>query len=117
VKRIADEHERHRGAMNLAFIGMAMTKQDQLLEDEEGQDAGQQRAEDGRRSKRIERFRQQREERDAEECADRVADQPRHEARPHLLCEQEQRTGHQQAAAAAKKAETQCGGEQRHGVS
>ena len=33
-------------AVHLAFVGVAMAKQDQLLEDEERQDAAEQRAED-----------------------------------------------------------------------
>ena len=52
-------------------------EQHELLEDEERQDAGQQRAEDRRRAQRVSASRQQREQRDAEQRADGVADQPR----------------------------------------
>ena len=116
VERVADEDERHGRAVHLALVGVAMAKQHQLLENEERQDAGQQRAEHGGRRQRLERFGQQREQRDAEQRADGVADQPRHEARADALGEQEQRAGHEQAAAAAEQAQSQRRREQGHGT-
>jgi hypothetical protein len=47
VKGIADDDERHRGAVHTAFIGVAVAEQDELFEHEERHDAGQQRAEHG----------------------------------------------------------------------
>ena len=49
VKRVADEHQRRGGAVHLALVGVAVAQQHQLLEHEEQQDAGEQRAEDRRR--------------------------------------------------------------------
>ena len=63
---------------------------------------------------RLERLRQQREQRDAEQRADGVADEPRHEARPDALREEQQRAGDEQPAAAAEEAETERGREQWH---
>ena len=50
-----------------------------------------------RRRKRGERLGQQREQRDAEQRADGVADQPRHEARADGVVEEEKRGGDEQA--------------------
>ena len=47
VERVADEDERRGRAVHLALVGVAVPQQHQLLEDEERQDAGEQRAEHG----------------------------------------------------------------------
>ena len=62
----------------------------------------------------VERLGQQREQRHAEQRADRVADQPRHEARPHVVGEEQQRRGDEQTAAAAEKTQPERGREQMH---
>ena len=62
----------------------------------------------------VERFRQQREQRDAEQRADGVADQPRHEPRPDVGGKEEERRGDEQAAAAAEKAQAERGREHMH---
>ena len=62
----------------------------------------------------VERFGQQREQRDAEQRADGVADQPRHEARADARAKKQERGGDEQAAAAAEKAQAERGREQRH---
>ena len=46
-------HERRRRRVHLALVGVAMAEQDELLEHEEHQDAGEQRAEDRRRRERA----------------------------------------------------------------
>ena len=114
VKGVADEDQRHRRAVHTAFVGVAVAQQHELLEHEKRQDAGQQRAEHGRRPQRVERFGQQRQQRDAEQRADGVADQPRHDAGADALREEQQRAGDQETAAAAEEAESQRCREQRH---
>ena len=88
VEGVADEHERRRRAVHLAFVGMAMAEQHELFEHEEHEDAGEQRAERRPAAGALERFGQQREQRHAEQRADRVADQPRDEARPDAVGEE-----------------------------
>ena len=45
VEGVAQQHERRCGAVDAAFVGVAMAQQYQLLEYEEDEDAGQQRSE------------------------------------------------------------------------
>ena len=67
-----------------------------------------------RRRQRLERLGQQRQQRDAKQRTDRVADQPRHERVPNAVGEKEERRGDEQAADAAQKAQPQGGREKRH---
>ena len=78
-------------AVHLALVGVAVAPEHQLLEHEEEQDAGEQRLEDPRRRQQAERLGQQREQRDAEQRADGVAHQPRHQARADRVGEEQQR--------------------------
>ena len=114
VKRVADDDDRHRRAVHLAFVGVAVAEQDEFFENEERQDAEQQRPEHRRGAKLIEGFGQQREQRDAEQSADRITHQPRNDARADALCEEQQRAGDEQTAAAAEQAQAERGREQRH---
>ncbi len=86
----AEDGERHRGAVNLAFVRVAVAQQHELLEHEEGEDAEKERAEDGGRAQRFERFRQQGEERDTQQRADGVADQPWDETCSNALGHEQQ---------------------------
>ena len=114
VKRVADEEQGRGGAVDLAFVGVAVPEQDQLFEREEEQDAGEQRAEHRGRREQRQGFRQQRQQRHAEQRADRVADQPGHEAGPHVGGKQHERRRDEQTAAAAEKAQAERGREHMH---
>ena len=91
-----------------------MPQQYELLEDEEYENAGEQRAQDPRRPHQGEGFGQQREQRDAEQRADGIADQPGHDPLPHRVGEEHERRRDEQAAAAADEAEAERGGERMH---
>ena len=115
VERVADDDERRRRAVHLALVGVAVAEQHQLLEHEEREDAARAACRTRARGvSGVERFGQQRQQRDAEQRADRVADQPRHQPRADAVGEEEERGGDEQAAAAAEEAQAERGREQRH---
>src|SRR4029453_2515974 len=114
VKGVADEHQRGGGAVNLALVGVAVSQQDELFEHEEDQDAGEQGAKDRLRRQLGERFRQQREQRHAQQGAHGIADQPRHQLGPDGRRKKEKRGGDEQTAAATEKAQAERGREQTH---
>ena len=86
-----------------------MAPDDELLEDEERQDAGEQRAENARGWQRLQGLRKQREQGDAEERAHGIA----HEPRDHLLAdpisEKQQRRCQAQTAEASAQRQTDSG--------
>ena len=116
MEGVAEQHERSGRAVDVALIGMAVTEQHQPLEHEEGQDAGEQRAEHVGGRQRLQRLGQQREKRDAEQRADGVADEPRNEAGADFVGEEQQRRGDEQTAEAAEKAQPQGGREQARDI-
>jgi hypothetical protein len=76
--------------MHFAVVpGMTVPPQDQLFEQEEGQNSGEQRAERDGWLKRAERLGQQREQGDAEQRPDRVADQPGEQPHADPVAEKE----------------------------
>ena len=77
----------------------------QFLEQKERENADEQRAERMRRRNVVERFGQQREQRDAEQRADGVADQPRNELDAEVIAEKQEGRRRQQAAEAAEDAQ------------
>src|SRR5439155_25547727 len=89
----------------------------EFFEDEERDDAGEQRAEDRRRFEIGERFGQQRQERDAEQRADGVTDEPRHDARAHAHRKHHEGRSNEKAAAATEETETERRREQMHALS
>jgi hypothetical protein len=107
VERVADDHER-RGAAGVHFAVagvVAMPPQHQLLEKKKSQYAGEERAERGGGRQPFERLRQQREQRDAEQGADGVADGPRHNPDSHGVAEKQERGRREQAAETAEHAQ------------
>ena len=114
VKRVADDHERRRRAVHLTLVGVAMVNQHQLLEDEEHENAGQQGAEHGAGVMVFSASGQQREQRDAEQGADGVADEPGTQPAPDVVVEQQERGGDEQTAEAAEKTESEDRREKRH---
>jgi hypothetical protein len=107
VEGIADEDERHRRGVHLAFVGVTVPKQDELFENEEYQDAGEQRAEYRRGFQLVKRLREKGEQRHAKQGADCITDQPGHQPRSQLFVEQEERRGDEKTAAAAQEAQPQ----------
>ena len=110
VKGVADD-DQGRGAagVHLAVMsGVAMSPEHQLLEQEEGEDAGEKRAEGGGRRERSQRLGQQREQRDTEQRAHRVADQPRDQTHPQRVAEKEKNRSRRETADAAENAEPYC---------
>jgi hypothetical protein len=67
-----------------------------------------------RRPQRCQRFRQEREERHAQERADGVADEPRNDPCARTVGEEQKRGGEEKPAEAAEQTETERGREQRH---
>ena len=112
VERVADQHER-RGAVRLAVVGVAMTPQDELLEHEERENAAEQRHAARRARAAGERLRQQPEQRNAEQRADGIADEPRNDRRARAIGKQQERRGGEQAPEAAEEA--QCDGDDEPG--
>ncbi len=100
--------------MHLALVGVAMAQEHDLFENEEHENAGEERSEHDWRRQCVQRFRQEREQRDTKQRADRVADEPRHDAGTDAIGEQKQRGGEEQAAATAQYAEREDGREQGH---
>ena len=84
---------------------VAMPPQQESLEDEEREDAGEQRAERGRRRQFLERLRQQREQRSAEQCADRVTDGGWNEFDAEPVAEEEKARSREQTTQAADDAQ------------
>ena len=77
VKGVADDHQRRRRTVHLALVGVAVAQQHQLFEHEEDQDAGEQRARTPAAGASIVNASgSSAEQRDAEQRADGVADQP-----------------------------------------
>ena len=102
--------------MHLAVVRVAVAPEHELLEDEEEQDAGEQRREYIGRRQVLERFRQQRQHRHAEQRAHGVADQPRNQPGPRGIVDEENAGGHDQAAQAANQAQPEGDEERRtHG--
>ena len=95
MERVADEHRATPCRRALRSRGVAVPQQHELLEDEEQQDAGEQRAEHACGGS-VERLRQEREQRDAEQRADGVADQPRDEPGASGIVEEENAGGDEQ---------------------
>ena len=116
MKRVADEHQRRRRAVDLALVRVEVAEQDELLEREEHQNPGEQRAEHWGRRKQRQRFGQEGQQRHTEQRADGVADQPRHETRAHANWKKHKGGGDEQAAAAAEKTQAERGREQMHGT-
>ena len=114
MEGVADEDQRRGRGVHVAVVGVAVPQQHELFEHEENQDAHEQRAEHRARGKIGERFRQQSEQRDPEQGADRVADEPRHQTRPQATGKEDQRRGDEETAAATEKAQTERGREQMH---
>ncbi len=114
VERVAHEHQRRRGAVHPALVGVAVPQQHQLLENEEDENAGQQRAEDHGRRHERECLGQEREERDAEQRADGVTDQPRHDSAAQGIGEEQQPGDEHDAAEAPQQAEAERCRQQRH---
>ena len=114
VEPVADQDERRGRRVHFAVIGVAMSQQHQLFENEEQHDAAEQRAEHRCRRQHAERFGQQRQQRDAEQRPDGIADQPGHDPLPHRVGEEHERRCDEQAAAAADEAEAERGGERMH---
>ena len=83
----ADENQRGAAVMGRTIVLVAVSPDDQLLQHEETEDAGQQRGEDEPSVQQIERLRQERQERDTEQRADREADERRDDLMPHGLPE------------------------------
>ena len=114
VKGVTDDHQRRRGTVHLALVGVAMVNQHQLLENEKHEDAGQQGAEHGARRDGLQRFREQREKRDPEQRSDGVADETRHQSAPDVVGEQQQRRCDEQTAEAAEETQSEDRHENRH---
>ena len=98
VERVAEDDQRRRRRVHVAFVGVAVPQQHQFLEDEEDEDPGEERPEYARCCQRLERLGQQRQQRHAEQRADRVADEPRHQPLADVVVEEQQRRGDEQAA-------------------
>jgi hypothetical protein len=110
MEGIANKHERRRRPMHETVLGIvAVPPQHELLEDEEREDAREQRAEGRRRREGLERFRQQAQERGAEQRPYRIADERREEPRPETIADQQERRGRQQSAQAADDAQPERG--------
>src|SRR5581483_747703 len=108
------QDERSAGAVHVALVRVAVTPERQLLEHEEDEDAAEERREHAPRAQRRERLGQQLDKRDAQQRADRVADEPGHQPIASRGREDEQRRGDEQAAEAAEEAETERDRQQRH---
>ena len=91
MERVADDHHRRGHAVRFAVVRVAVPPQHELLEQEKQHDAGQQRAEHGSWREMRERFGKQDEQRDAQQRADGVADEPRHELDAKTIVEEEER--------------------------
>ena len=115
VRGVADEDERTGGwPMHLAFVRMTVPPERELLQDEERENSEQQRAEDRPRCERHEGLGQQLEERDAEQRADRVTDERRHEPRPGAGRDEQEGRSDRESAEAAEQAQAEGDGEQAH---
>jgi hypothetical protein len=87
--------------VHLAVLGMAVAPEQELLQHEEGEDAGEDRDRSLARRAFFERVRDHLEERGAEQRTDRVRHQHRYPARPHEKRERGER-GRQRAAGEAR---------------
>ncbi len=90
-------------------VVVAVPPQHELLEQEEGQDAAEQRHERLRGLDVLEGLGQQRQQRHAEQRTDRVADQPRNDLHADAIAEQQKRRCREQAADAAQHAQAHGG--------
>ena len=114
VKSVADEQQLRGGGVQLALVGVAMAEQHELFEREEHEDPREQRAEHRLRREQRERLGKDVEQRDAEQRADGVADQPRHQTRADVRRKRNERRGDEQAAAATEEAQAERGREHVH---
>ena len=115
VNGASNQHQRRRDAMHFAGVGVTVSPENGLFEDEEAEDSRQQRAEDLRGGSELERLGQQRHQRDAQQCPHGITDQPRHQARALEGGQQQEQRRTQQPAKAAGKGERYCREEGRHG--
>ena len=91
-----------------------MPPQRELLENEKRENAYEERAEHVLRVERGERLRQELEQRDAEQRADGVADERRHEPRPCAGGDKQESRRDRQPAESAEQAEAESDAEQAH---
>jgi hypothetical protein len=96
---------------------MVMMEKHPFFEQEERDDPGEQRREDLRSWKRLERFGEQQQERDCKQRADRVTYEPGHELCSNAIGEEQQGRGDEHAAHAAEKTQAQGGRQEWHGTS
>ena len=117
VERVADDDQRDGARMDLArVVVVAVPPDDELLENEEGENAGEERREHRRRGNRGERLRNQIEQRDAEQRAHRIRHQPRDDAFPRVLIEKKKQGCGQEAAEAAGHGQPEHGRPDEHGL-
>ena len=89
VKRVADDHHLCGSAVHLTVVSVAMAQQHELLQHEERDDAGEERAEHLTRRQLGKSLGNETEQCDAEQRAHGVTDQPRHELGPPRLIDEE----------------------------
>jgi hypothetical protein len=114
VEGVADEHEGRGAVVHLAIMRVAVPPEHQLFQDEEEEDTGEQCRERLCRRQLLERLRQDCEQRHAEQGADGVADEPRHQLRAGGIGEEKKTRGDQEAAQPAKQAQPEGYRERRH---
>ena len=114
VKRVTDDDREHAAVVHLAVMRVTVTPEHQFLQQEEQQDADEKRAEDSRCRQLIECRRQDRQHRDAEQRANRVAHEPRHEPGTGGIVNEENAGRDEESAQAAHQAQPERNEERRH---
>jgi hypothetical protein len=118
MERVADDDEgRGAAGMDLALVPlavMAVAPQHEFLEEKESQNTSQQCPERRARRQRRERFGEQREQRDAQQRADGIADRPRYEPRAQVVANQQETGRSEQAAEASENTQSDGRSERLH---